>query len=192
MASPTQWTWVWVNSGSWRWTGRPGVLQSMGSQRVWHNWVAELTDWSNNAVWLGISVRVVVSATSSVQFSHSVVSNSLWSHRLQPITNSRSLLKLMSIKSVMPSNYLILCCPFLLLPSIFSSIRVFSNESVLRIRWPKYWSFSISLSNMRGWFPLGLTGLISLQSKGLSRVFSSAIHGVTKSRTRLRELIWTE
>ena len=63
------------------------------------------------------------------------------------ITNSRSLLKLMSIKSVMPFNHLILCRPLLLLPSIFPSIRVFSNESVLRIRWPKYCSFSFSPSN---------------------------------------------
>ena len=62
------------------------------------------------------------------------------------ITNSQSLLKLMSIKLVMPSNYLILCCPLLLLPSIFPSIRVFSNESVLCITWPKYWSFSFSIS----------------------------------------------
>ena len=62
------------------------------------------------------------------------------------ITNSRSLLKLMSIKSVTPSNHLILCHPLLLLPSIFPSNRVFSNESALRIRWPKYWSFSFSIS----------------------------------------------
>ena len=62
------------------------------------------------------------------------------------ITNSRSLLKLMSIKLVMPSNHLILCRPLLLLPSIFPSIRVFSNESILHIRWPKYWSFSFSIS----------------------------------------------
>ena len=62
------------------------------------------------------------------------------------ITNSQSLLKLMSIESVMPSNHFILCHPFLLLPSIFPSIRVFSNESALRIRWPKYWSFSFSIS----------------------------------------------
>ena len=62
------------------------------------------------------------------------------------ITNSQSLIKLISIKSVMPSNHLILCHPLLLLLSIFPSIRVFSNESVLRIRWPKYWSFSFSIS----------------------------------------------
>ena len=82
------------------------------------------------------------------------------------ITNSRNLFKLRSIESVMPSNHLILCHPLLLLPSIFSSIRVFSNELVLRIRWPKHWSFS----NIQDWFPLGLTGWISLQSKGLSTV----------------------
>ena len=64
-----------------------------------------------------------------------------------PITNSRSLLKLMSIQLVMPSNHLILCHPLLLLPSIFPSIRVFLNKSVLCIRWPKYWSLSISPSN---------------------------------------------
>ena len=62
------------------------------------------------------------------------------------ISNSRSVLKLMSIESVMPSNHLIFCRPLLLLPSIFPSIRVFSNESALRIRWPKYWSFSFSIS----------------------------------------------
>ena len=62
------------------------------------------------------------------------------------ITNSWSLLKLMSVDSVMPSNHLILCCPLLLLPSIFPSIRVFSNESALHIRWPKYWSFNFNIS----------------------------------------------
>ena len=88
-------------------------------------------------------------------------------------TISRSLLKLMFTESVMLSNHLIFCCS-LLLPSIFPVIRVFSNESFLHIRGPKYWSFSMGPSNdIQGWFPLGLTGLISLQSKGLSRVFSS-------------------
>ena len=91
------------------------------------------------------------------------------------ITNSRSPPKLMSIESVMPSNHRILCHPLLLLPSIFPSIRVFSNESVLRIRWPKDWSFSfnISPSNEQDWSLLGGTGWISLQSKGLSGVFSN-------------------
>ena len=91
------------------------------------------------------------------------------------ITNSQSLLKLMSIKSVTPSKHLILCHP-LLLPSIFPSIRVFSNESVLHIRWPKYWSFSFSLSpsnEYSGLISFRMDWLISLQSKGLSRVFSS-------------------
>ena len=92
------------------------------------------------------------------------------------LTISQSLIKLMSIKSVMPSNHLILCCPFLLLPSIFPSIRVSSGESSLSIRWPKYW-VSASASglpmNVQDWFPLGWTGWISLQSKGLLRVFSS-------------------
>ena len=68
------------------------------------------------------------------------------------ITNSRSLLKLMSIELVMPSNHLILCCPLLLLPSIFPRIRVFSNQSVLHIRWPKYWSFH--LFAMKEWDPM--------------------------------------
>ena len=85
------------------------------------------------------------------QFSCSVVSDSFHpmdcsTQAYLSITNSWSLLKLMSIKSVMPSNHLILCHPLLLLPSIFPSIRVFSNESVLHIRWPKYWSFSFSIS----------------------------------------------
>ena len=87
--------------------------------------------------------------SSSVQFSCSVVSDSLRTHGRQTspsITNSKSLVKLMYIKSVMPSNHLILCHPLLLLLSIFPSIRVFSNESVLHIRWPKYWSFSFSIS----------------------------------------------
>ena len=74
------------------------------------------------------------------------------------ITNSRSLLKFMSIESVMPSNHIILCHPFLLLPSIFPSIRVFSNESILRIRRPKYWSFSFSISSSNDY-----SGLISLE-----------------------------
>ena len=116
----------------------------------------------------------------SVQlFSHVQLFATLWTAACQAslsINNSRSSFKLMSIDSVMPSNHLILCHPILLLPSIFSSIRVFSNESALRIRWPKYWSFSfsISLSNEHpGLICFRMDWWISLQSKGLSRVFSN-------------------
>ena len=92
------------------------------------------------------------------------------------ITNSWRSPRLMCIESVMPSSHLILCSPLLLLPQIPPSIRVFSNESTLRMRWPKYWSFSLSISpsnEHQDWSPLGWTSWISLQSKGLSRVFSS-------------------
>ena len=93
------------------------------------------------------------------------------------ITNSRSLLKLMSIESVMPSNHLILCHPLLLLPSVFSSDRVFSNESVLRIRWLKYWSFSFSIgpSNEH-------SGLISFRMHWLDLL---AVQGTLKSLLQL-------
>ena len=89
---------------------------------------------------------------------------------------SWNLLKLMSIESVMPSSHLILCRPLLLLPPIPPSIRVFSNESALRMRWPKYCSFSISISPSKeipGLISFRMDGWISLQSKGLSRVFSN-------------------
>ena len=89
------------------------------------------------------------------------------------ITNSWSPPEPMSIELVMPSNHLILCHPLLFLPSIFPSFRTFSNESVLHIRWPKYWSFSNSPFNKYSGFPLGLTGLLSLQPKELSRLFSN-------------------
>ena len=92
------------------------------------------------------------------------------------ITNSQSSLRLTSIESVMPSSHLILGCPLLLLPPIPPSITVFSNESTLHMRWPKYWSFSFNIIPSKehpGWSPLEWTGWISLQSKGLSRVFSN-------------------
>ena len=92
------------------------------------------------------------------------------------IKNSRSSLRLTSIESVMPSSHLILCRPLLLLPPIPPSIRLFSNESTLHMRWPKYWSFSFSiipLKKSQGWSPSEWTGWISLQSRGLSRVFSN-------------------
>ena len=116
-----------------------------------------------------------------VQFSHTVVSDSAtpWTAACQAslsITNSRSLLKLMSFDSVIPPNHLILCHPLLLQPSILPSIGVFTNETLLLIRWPKYWSFSFGISPSNeyselisfriDWFDL-------LKSKGLSRVFSN-------------------
>ena len=93
----------------------------------------------------------MLTITHSVQFSHSVLSDSetLWTAARQAslsVTNCQSLLRLMFFESVMPSNHLILCRHLLLLPSIFPSIRVFSNESALRIRWPKIWSFSFNIS----------------------------------------------
>ena len=121
----------------------------------------------------------------SDQISHSVVSNSLRPHESDAarqaslsITNFRSSLRLTSIESVMPSSHLILCRPLLLLPPLPPSIRVFSNESTLGMRWPKYWSFSFSIipsKKSQGWSPSEWTGWISLQSKGLSRVFSNTM-----------------
>ena len=89
------------------------------------------------------------------------------------ITNSQSLLKVMSIKSVMPSSYLLLCHPLLLLPSIFPSIRVFSSDSVLHIRWPKYWSFSFNISHSNEY-----SGLISIRMDWLDLL---AVQGTLKS-----------
>ena len=113
-------------------------------------------------------------------FSHSVMFDSAtpWTTACQAslsFTVSQSLLKRKSIELVMVSKYLILCRLLLLLPSVFPSIRVSSNESVLCLRWPKYWSFSFSISpsnKYSGLISFGLTGLISLLSMGLSRVFS--------------------
>ena len=116
---------------------------------------------------------------SSVQFSRSVVSDSLRPHGLQHTrlpyfnTNSQSLLKLMSIESVMPSNHLILCRPLLLAPSVIPSIRVFSNESTVRIRWPKDWSFSFSISPSNEY-----SGLISFRMDWLDLL---PVQGTLKS-----------
>ena len=115
---------------------------------------------------------------SSVQsLSHVWLFVTPWTSACQAslsITNSQSLLKSMSIESVMPSNHIILCCPLLLLPSIFPSIRVFSNELALHIRWPKYWSlsFNISPSNeYSGPISLRIDWLDLLESRGPWRVF---------------------
>ena len=114
---------------------------------------------------------------SSVQlFSHVLHFAIPWTAASQAslsITNSWSLLKLMSIELVMPFNHLTLCCPLLLLPSIFPSIRVFSNESVLHIRWPKYWSFNFNMSpsnEYSGWisFKMDLLDLLAVQGSFLT------------------------
>ena len=144
-----------------------------------------LIQWIMNNHYLGatkITTKFKVTCVQlTVQFSRSVMSDSAtpWTAAHQAslsITNSQSLLTLTSIESVMPSNHLILYHPLLLLPSISPIIGVFSNESVLYIRWPKYWSFSFNSvlpRNIQDWFPLGWTGWISLESKGLSKVFSN-------------------
>ena len=122
---------------------------------------------------------------SSVQCSSvAVVSDSLQPHGLQHTRppcpfNSWSLLKLMSIESVMPSNHLILCQPLLLPPSIFLSIRVFSNESVLCIRWSKYWSFSFSISPSNEY-----SGLISFRMDWLDLL---AVQGTLKNHLKKKK-----
>ena len=113
-----------------------------------------------------------------VLFSHQVVYDLLWPHGLQharllPFTISRSLLKLMFFELVMPSNHLILCCPLLLLPSVFPSNKVFSSESTLHIRWPNYWSFSFSISPSNEY-----SGLISFRIDCLDLL---AVQGTLKS-----------
>ena len=124
----------------------------------------------------------MISLVYSVQLSRSVVSDSLRPQELQhtlSITSFRSLLRLMSIKSVMPSNHRILCRPLLLPPSIFPSIRVFSNESALRMRWPKYWNFSFNInpSNEQ-------TGLLSFRMDWLDQSVSEEKSDKTEQQRR--------
>ena len=144
--------------------GEIGGLTSMGSHRV-------RRDWSD------IAAAVVSNDFSSVQLLSSVwLFVTPWTAACQPslsITNSWSLLNLMSIQLVMPSNHLILCHPLPPLPSILPSIRVFSNESVLHIRWTKYWSFSFSTSPSNEY-----SGLISFRIDWLDLL---AVQGTLKS-----------
>jgi len=118
-----------------------------------------LSHWTSSSVQLLSRVRLFVTPWTAVRQAS------------LSITNSQSLLKLIFIESMMPSNHLILCCPLLLLPSIFPSIRVFFNESVLPIRWPKYWSFSINPSNE-------YSGLISFRMDWLDLL---EVQGILKS-----------
>ena len=120
-------------------TSRPRPRQVSSPSSLWWDHAGPLWTW--NLPLNGQGVKTSVQSLSRVQLFATP-----WTAACQAslsITNSRSLLKLTSIELVMPSNHLILCCPLLLLPSIFPSIRVFSDELVLRIRWPKYWSFSL-------------------------------------------------
>ena len=131
------------------------------------------------SIWFSrLSKEYLPSLIQTIQLSCSVVSDSAtpWTAARQAslsITNSQSSLKLMFIESVMPSNHLILCRPLLLPPSIFSSIWVFSNESVLPIRWPKYWSFSFSISSSNEY-----SGLISFRMDWFDLL---AVQGTLKS-----------
>ena len=150
---------------AWRiqWTDEPGGLRSIGSQRFGHSW-SDLAHKITNIF--------------SVQFSHSVVYvfATPWTAIHQAslsITKSQSLIKFMSITSVMPSNHLILCHPLLLLLSIFPRIRVYSKDSVLRIRWPKYWSFTFNISPSNKY-----SGLISFRMDWLDLL---AVQGTLKS-----------
>ena len=131
--------------------------------------------WSHGSIWWRCSF--LLKQFSSVQsLSHVWLFATPWTaaHQVSlSITNSRSLLKLMSIELVMQSSHLILCHPFLLLPSIFPSIRVFSNESAIYIRWPKYWSFSFSISPSKEH-----TRLISFRMDWLNLL---AVQGTLKS-----------
>ena len=170
-------TWVW---------GWASGIQSLPywGLAVWPhaNYLASLGFSSNSFIkWRQKQLPLKIVQFTSVQLLSRVrLFVTPWTEARQAsltITNSRSLLKLMSIKLVMPSNHLILCSPLLLPPSIFPSIRVFSKESVLPIRWPKYWSFSFSISPSNEYSRLFSFSTDWLQSKGLSRVCSNtAVH----------------
>ena len=142
----------WGHRDRYNWTTFTFTSENRG-MRWW--WVSALDEWKVLGLWQ-------VYVLSSVQsLSHIWLFATPWTAACQAslsITNSWSLFKLMSIEFVMPSNHLILCHPLLLLPSIFPSIRVFSNELVLHIRWPKYWSFSFSISPFNEY-----SGLISFR-----------------------------
>ena len=158
----------------------PGVCPCLYRCMSLHNTTQHITQIISILVYQFILCSLVtndISCCQSVQLlSHVQLFVTPWKAACQAslsITNSWSFLKLMSIKSVMPSNLLILCHPLIHLPSIFPSIRVFSNESVLCIRWPKYWSFSFSISHSNGY-----SGLISFR---IDWFYLLAVQGTLKS-----------
>ena len=189
-----------IHSGilAWRipWTEEPGGLQPMGLQRVGHKWATNTTittcyypieerfellfifflQYSTKCIqpsrnwcfWHVANISSVLQSRSHVQLFATP-----WTTASQSIINSRSSPKLMSIESVMPFNNLILCCPLLLLHSIFPSIGVFPSESVLPIRWRKYWNFSLSISSSNEY-----SGLISFRMDWL---YLLAVQGTLKS-----------
>ena len=160
-----------------RWTGHGGEF--------WQNMVHWRREWQTTSVFMPWETH-----EQSVQsLSRVWLFATPWTIACQAslsINNSQSLLKLMSIESVIPSNHLILCGPLLLPPSIFPNIRVFSNESDVHIRLPSIGvsaSASVLPMNNQDWFPLGWTGWISLQSKGLLRVFSNTTASILQRST---------
>ena len=146
-------------------------------KRLWHYKIYYKKSSTNLALCWNVTAEVLVGVVQSL--SHVWLFVTPWTAACQAslsFTISWSLLKLMSIESMMLSNHLNLCRSPLLLPSVFPSFKVFSNESVLCIRWTEYWSSgsaSVLPMNIQDWFPLGWTGWTSLQSKGLSGVFSN-------------------
>ena len=136
-----------------------------------------------------ITVKIYFQFSSIQSLSWVRVFGTPWTAACQAslsITNSWSLLKLKSIKSVMPSNHLILCRPLLFLPSIFPSIRVFSNESVLHIRWPKYWSFSFSISPSSEY-----SGLISFRMDWLDLlVLQGTLKSLLQHHSSKASILW--
>ena len=167
MSSPGMVFMMWTKSGS------LGVIKN----NVYYFLVTLKYTWWCTKYFVHVVSSLSVQSVQSLSHFHLFVT--LWTAARQAslyITNSRSLLKLMSIKSVMPSNHLIRFHPVLLVPSVFSSIRVFSSESVFCIRWPSIGvsaSTSVLPMNTQDWSPLRWTGWISLQSKGLSSIFSN-------------------
>ena len=165
MSSETLHSLAWFYFTSWY--IHPPALSSLAWEGDW----VRVPPWGRRC---GTFPRAQVDISSVQSLSRVWLFATPWTAAHQAslsITNSQRLLKLMSIELVMPSNHLILCCPLLLSPSVFPSIRVFSNESALHIRWPKYWSFSISSSNE-------YSGLISFRMDWLDLL---AVQGTLKS-----------